>query len=477
MSYVFRLHPPLECDDNYCHLNLMLTDEHLLYKKVTIMVHDPEGVVSQLFVNSLIAVRKEGDTWIVDGTSPKDALLEMEMLLSPAISSAMDGFPKSVPDVKNKTLSVNSKYFILSLLSYALKAMVLLFPVVLAFIYYKFGKEKFFIIPKFLSFVPRNRKPWLVNLVFRKDPFDYDENGFYATILDLHRREIIKIESRGERKFKIKMKGYDELDETEPEGLSIRLLKGHDALDDEYEIKVLRFLKHHSMNDVFDTSKFEEKIDRLRDRIIEGSSTSENELRDIRDEMKAAMKVPTKKAADEFVMSGKKYAWMIFGIFSFVLVATSFLFFFGVFTSIVLLLQSIPPLFVSSALFGRWEENYYKEKLEWDAFKTMLLDFTSIKKYVPEDIMMWQEWLVYAAALGVGNKVVEAMKELKMEIPEVRVATDMPIYFRETYSLTSPPSPPPKGDSGGWDRDFGGGGGGGDFVGGGGFGGGGGGAR
>ncbi len=88
----------------------------------------------------------------------------------------------------------------------------------------------------------------------------------------------------------------------------------------------------------------------------------------------------------------------------------------------------------------------------------MLLDFASIKKYVPEDIQMWQEWLVYATALGIGNKVVESMKELKVEIPEVSVATDMPIYFRETYSLTSPPSPPPKGDSGSWDRDFGGGG-------------------
>ena len=102
---------------------------------------------------------------------------------------------------------------------------------------------------------------------------------------------------------------------------------------------------------------------------------------------------------------------------------TSFLFSYGVYTSIVILLQTIPPLFVSSSLFGRWKENYYKEKLEWDAFKTFLSDFASIKKYAPQDIKMWQEWLVYATTLGVGDKVVEAMRQLNIQIPEVYAVT------------------------------------------------------
>ena len=111
----------------------------------------------------------------------------------------------------------------------------------------------------------------------------------------------------------------------------------------------------------------------------------------------------------------------------------------------VLLLQTIPPLFVSSSLFGRWKENYYKEKLEWDAFKTFLSDFASIKKYAPDDLNMWQEWLVYATTLGVGDKVVEAMKQLNIQIPEVHAVTYMPIYFRGAYGMTSPPSPPSSG--------------------------------
>ncbi|MDL5504111.1 MAG: DUF2207 domain-containing protein, partial [Candidatus Methanoperedens sp.] len=103
------------------------------------------------------------------------------------------------------------------------------------------------------------------------------------------------------------------------------------------------------------------------------------------------MKVPQKKAANEFVKSGKKYTWMIFGFFLLVMVVTFYLLSIGIYTSLILLLQTLPPLFVSSSLFGRWKENYYKEKLEWDAFKTFLSDFASIKKYAPQDIKMWQE--------------------------------------------------------------------------------------
>ncbi|MDL5501699.1 MAG: hypothetical protein QSU88_00625, partial [Candidatus Methanoperedens sp.] len=127
-----------------------------------IVVHDPQGYISQLFEHSLMDVKKEGDTWIIRGISPKDTLFEIELLLNPASSGGIDGFPKEVPDVKRQTLSANSRYSIFSQLSSALKAMVFLFPAMLAFIYYKFGREKSFIVPKFLSFVPRNRKPWLV---------------------------------------------------------------------------------------------------------------------------------------------------------------------------------------------------------------------------------------------------------------------------------------------------------------------------
>jgi len=99
----------------------------------------------------------------------------------------------------------------------------------------------------------------------------------------------------------------------------------------------------------------EQKLEKLRTEITGGNSWARRELSDIRSSMNHVMKVPEKKAAEEFVMSGKKYTWMIFGIGLFILLVTSFLFSYGIYISIVLLIQTIPTLFVSSSLFWKVE--------------------------------------------------------------------------------------------------------------------------
>ncbi len=88
-------------------------------------------------------------------------------------------------------------------------------------------------VPTYLSTVPnRSRKPWLVNLVFRKDVFDFDEDGFYATLLDLHMRKKIKLEPR-------------------ENGMKIHVLDA--AVEDSYEKKVMEFVQKLAMDNVFDT--------------------------------------------------------------------------------------------------------------------------------------------------------------------------------------------------------------------------------
>ncbi|MCZ7380299.1 MAG: DUF2207 domain-containing protein [Candidatus Methanoperedens sp.] len=440
INYGFKVHPPLECDGEYCHLNLKIADEHRPYKHFTFVIHDPRGFVSQVFMHPQMDVRKVGDTWVIDGASPENSLLEVEMLLDPRVKNAMAAFPQNISGVKDKTLSANSGYYgksgIFSALILTLKALVFLFPVILALIYYRYGKEKSFTVPEFLSVVPHQRKPWLVNLVFRKDPFDFDENGFYATLLDMHRRGILKIENGMDKKAE--------------DGLKIRLLKKPEAADDEYEKKVLEFLESFAKMDVFDTRVFEARINELRMSATSGSQAASYRLDNIRERMQVLMKVSEKNAAKEYVVSGKKYVAGFITLFSLVLIAMLMLdlsfgtvypqLSIGLPISIILVMQSIPPLFVSSALFGRWKENYYKEKLEWDAFRDFLSDFAMIKKYAPEDITMWQEWLVYGTALGVGDKVAKVMEELNVHIPEANTVHYMPVFFGHVYGMTSPPS-------------------------------------
>jgi hypothetical protein len=88
--------------------------------------------------------------------------------------------------------------------------------------------------------VPQKRKPWLVNMVFNGDAFDFDQNGFYATLLDLDRRDIIKVDSS--------------------DGTRIAILPSKSEDVDAYERTVLDFLKKNSWKDIFDAQAFEVKV-------------------------------------------------------------------------------------------------------------------------------------------------------------------------------------------------------------------------
>ncbi len=77
-----------------------------------------------------------------------------------------------------------------------------------------------------------------------------------------------------------------------------------------------------------------------------------------------------------------------------------------------------------STLFGKWRPGMFKEKLQWDAFRNHLGDLAQLKKYGTEDLSMWGEWLVYGTALGVGDRVAEAMREMNVDIDIARFSPD-----------------------------------------------------
>ena len=96
MIYLFRIHPYLECDQQFCHWNLMLADEHLPYRQVSIYIHDPADLMVDFFTHPEMETHKEGDISVVTGSSPKDGLIEVEMLLLPEAKELIEGFPREV---------------------------------------------------------------------------------------------------------------------------------------------------------------------------------------------------------------------------------------------------------------------------------------------------------------------------------------------------------------------------------------------
>jgi uncharacterized membrane protein len=334
------------------------------------------------------------------------------------------------------------------------RAIALLNPLVLILFYLAWGREKRFVVPKYLSTIPnRERKPWIVNLVFKGDAFDFDENGFYATLLDLHREGKIQMTEKNG-------------------GLAIKALSPTNG--DVYEQRALRFLLGISKNGVVDGDSIKELVETLTSK-----SGDVFRLLDLKQELTYLTRVADPSVASGFMASGRKRLVPI-ALVSVLLLAVSALTMFllpvlipilslAVGTSVVALIQSVIAVAFPATLFGRWLGSTYKEKLEWESFRRFLSDLAMIRKYTPQDVSMWGEWLIYGTALGVGDHVVKAMKELKIQLPEVNLAPRVPILFVPVMVAALP--------SRGGGGFGGGGGGGGGFGAGGGFGGGGAGTR
>lgn len=454
VRYAFLLHPPLECDEDLCHLNLQLANKHLTYRTVQLIIEDVDRSVAIYPRPPPQKEIRNGNRAIFYGSSSKDQLLEVEVLFKRDILTVLNGYVRKVDNVKGLTTQANTLYLVQYNAAHVLRVvaetLAVLMPIALIGLYVAFGREKRFVVPRYLGTIPnKERKPWLVNLVFKGDAIDFDDEGFYATVLDLH------------MKGKIRMSSGDD-------DLAIQILD--QTSDDMYERRVLQFLGNISKNGVLDSNSIKEFAEDLTSSGTQGSG-----LLDLQKELNYLMRRAEPAVASQFMVSGRKRLLPV-ALISILLLVISLsamlmipsltsILAFAVVTSIIPLIQSVIAVAFPSTLFGKWLGLSYKEKLEWNSFKRFLSDLALIRKYAPEDLPMWGEWLVYGTALGVGAAVVKAMKELNIQLPEAKLAPHIPILFTPVIAVGLPSG-----------RGAGGGGGGG-FGSGGGFGGGGAGTR
>ncbi|HIH87897.1 TPA: DUF2207 domain-containing protein, partial [Candidatus Bathyarchaeota archaeon] len=346
-----------------------------------------------------LKVSREGNTIVISGSAAEDEMLEVELLMVPD-SHEWDGFPSPVANVKATTESANFwyslQYYAATWLGYAGYVVVFAVPLFLYYLWTRHGREEDATVPTYLSTVPnRKRKPWLVNLVFRKDVFDFDEDGFYATLLDLHMRKKIKLEPR-------------------ESGMKIRVLDS--AVDEGYEKKVMDLLQKLAVDGVFDT-------DTLRDLahdVKKGKGGNYARGLSVKSDLDELMHEADQRIVKKFAASGRSRLVPAFIPGVLILVAAFILLFAAPVVGYMLVVpfmlgvlavfQSVVAVLAPSTLFGQWRPGMFKEKLQWDAFRNHLGDLSQLKKYGPEDLSMWGEWLVYGTALGVGDRVAEAMK-------------------------------------------------------------------
>ncbi|MEN2998036.1 MAG: DUF2207 domain-containing protein [Brevinematia bacterium] len=432
-------------DGHNSHVNIKLADEHSPYKKVTIVIKDNEGVIEEVYPHlstSFFSIplvisrwlsevfpnltgstfRKEGNTYLIEGISPKDKIIGIEILMK---NVPILGIKKRDNNVAIITKVVNIFEDLLQLLrvivDYLVVFLVIFLPIGAFIVYTKYGREKFAVVPKYLSFLPnRDRKPWMVNGVFMRESTDI--NAFVATLWDIERRGLVSIDEGG---ITIKSRKIEDLDE--------------------YELRVFNFITKYSSKEAevkrFDFNGFKSLVDEY----YRNSQISELQL--IKEDFDSVVSYSASDLMREFVdRSGEMVLFKIckitvIGISVMFLmlyilskVFLGYIYFADLFWKILgFVAMSIVLLLQPSHLFGRWKGELYKEKLEWEAFARFLSSFTKIKEMGFDRVGMdvWKEWFVYAVALGVGGKFVENLMNLGLEIPVVSSA-----YYSSLESLT-----------------------------------------
>ena len=196
VGYTYVVHPPVEYDSLNDHLNLMLAgDNHILYNSVEITV--PADNVVQVYVYPpMLNSEKTGDTYVLTGSAAANENVAVEILTTSGGLGQIPGFRDELTGLSGSTawgnFWYNLPYWVAWALNYLGKAAVILVPFLFIVIYNRYGREKNFTVPAYLSTIPNpSLKPWQVNLLFKDTALEFDEDGFYATLLDLHRRKII----------------------------------------------------------------------------------------------------------------------------------------------------------------------------------------------------------------------------------------------------------------------------------------------
>ncbi|MFA9495118.1 MAG: DUF2207 domain-containing protein [Candidatus Bathyarchaeota archaeon] len=456
VKYTFKIKPPLEVDDENVHLNLKLASVHLPYEKVRVAFEDPGYIVKSYSHPPTLRKTTDMNMIVFSGSSGEDQLLEFEFLMTHGVLDILEGDQRMVQDVESLTVNANRvlwiEYMIASLSIWVMRLAGFVMPIGLYMIWNRVGKEKDYVVPRTLSVVPnKDRAAWIVNLVFKSDAADFDEDGFYATLLDLHIKEKIRIST----------------EETEA---TIEILDDQGL--DRYEDRVMDFLSSIAVNDVVSPQNMNEMAERGKSNSVDASR-----LGLIQAKYSKLTTSTDEKVAKEFTVNGKKELVMpaALCLMSSLILAGAFtvspnanwVFFKALVYSLIPLLQVIIAALFPTTLFGYWKDDNLREKLQWDAFKAHLSDFSQLDRYGPEDINMWGRWLVYGTALGVGDKVAEAMNMLEVDYAPVRFVPTYYYWFRPITTARLYGS----------SRSGSGGSGGGGFGGGGGMGGGGGGVR
>ncbi|AKI96859.1 DUF2207 domain-containing protein [Kosmotoga pacifica] len=249
--------------------------------------------------------------------------------------------------------------------------------------------------------LPTNDGPEFINAVVKNLCTGVDNDGLGACILNLYRKGYLDF-NVDSKKGRI-------------EGIILKKLSGGDLSS--AELQLLQFFSRYAIDfgdrKIFD---FSELKSRFRKNQKEARRFTQ-ELRTWKSFIKAMIK-ERKYLLSTGAGLSKLYALflMAFSLFALFNVANSyeinFLFpvaryVYGLFWGVGAVVLTLPV-----DVFGRWTKKGREYYLKWKNFENYLKDYSLLSEYPPSSVVLWEEYLVYATALGVADEVRKHMNKI-----------------------------------------------------------------
>jgi len=347
------------------------------------------------------SIRDEGKIFVYDiNFVPKNQWVETRVVFPREMISSTDNVivknENGLEKIINEEENYIEEFYIPP--EYLIFGPPLLILIIFIYFYWKHGRE-----PKITEKsiyerdIPYGYGPALANSILN---WGVNEDSIVATLMDLIRRKYLKVEKVKGKKF-LFFGGKDDYEFSE----------GKKSADDLIKFEKMIF---DMIYDNFDKGKI--RISELNKIVI-----SKRKYMGFFDKWKKEVEKELKKI-NLIDRSGEKKFWglaflIILGC-GFVGVVGGSYFISSLYPLIIgtgiCVFELLILLFFKGALpkrNDRGAQHYYK----WKNLKKFLKDFGMMKEKVPMDLILWEQFLVFATAFGISSKVI---KEMDISLPE-----------------------------------------------------------
>lgn len=365
-------------------------------------LNPPYYVLSDVWEGSVLKIVTQsispGNFFEVRLAIPKDQFTN-PVLAQQVNQDGLVQMEKIQQDYQNQINLYNTLYSLLAVL-------MILSIVIPVIIYFKYGREpKSSYQGEYERELPINDPPAVVNAIsgkgFGKTVGTPNMDGFQATIMDLINRGYLGVstEDNGNKKkvfLEIKDKSRNDLYS--------------------FEKHVINFLKKNAVDNVVNLDQLKKDLK---------NKNKAKSFKHSYDAWEGDLKrfFLNEKTDEFFIKTGATYL-KIYGVGALIVAGVVFYFtlfsplpssIYALMAAIILGIAGIISLILPQKVGGRWTQDGVDYDAKWQGFKRYIQDFSLIKEYPPESVVVWNNFLVYATALGVADKV---RKSMGMTLPK-----------------------------------------------------------